>query len=154
MNPDPKKELIRALFIGIAVLLLGYVAFQARNIVLGPRITIDTPTNGQSLESPVVSITGRVRNASAITLNDNPIYIDTTGAFSEKLIAPPGYSIITMSVQDRFGRKKTKSLHLVLNTPEGDTFEMPIINATSTPDTLLEISTSSKLIATSSNQTR
>jgi hypothetical protein len=154
MNPDPKKKLIQGTFVVIAVILLSYVAFQARNIVLGPRITIDTPTDGQSLESPVVSITGRVRNASAITLNDNPIFIDPTGAFREKLIAPPGYSIITMSVQDRFGRKKTKSLRLVLNSPEGDTFEMPIINATSTLDTALEVSTSSELIATSSNQTR
>lgn len=154
MNRDPKTELIRALIIGIVVLLVGYIAFQGRNIVLGPQITIDTPRDGQSLENAVVNITGSVKNASAITLNDNPIYIDTSGFFNEKLIAPPGYSIITMSVQDRFGRKKTELLHVVLKPSASDTFEMPTIDATSTANTVLEISTSSELIATSSNQTR
>lgn len=113
MFNNPRKTLGITLALSIILILGIYVLFQAKNLILGPQITITEPADGVTVSFNVVSIKGIARNISEITLDDSPIFIDTKGVFAEKLIVPPGYSIIKLSAQDRFGRKKTTLLHIV-----------------------------------------
>ncbi len=119
MNNDSlKKHSLFSVFgILFAIIIVGYSAFQAKNLVLGPQVTITEPRNGSSVPHEIVTIRGEARNISAISLNDSPIFITNTGLFEEKLIAPPGYSIMTLRASDRFGRSITRYIHL-MNTEE------------------------------------
>jgi hypothetical protein len=102
-------------FIG-SVLVIGlYSLFQARFIILGPSIKVYSPSNGASLPSPVVTVTGKASNIAFISLNDNPIYVDKNGNWSEKLIAPTGLSIMTVRARDRFGRSTEKQIEVMVN---------------------------------------
>ncbi|MDB5253941.1 MAG: seg [Parcubacteria group bacterium] len=105
---SPKKIAISAFFL----LIILYSLFQGRFIILGPNIQIDSPQNGQRVET-LVTIQGHADNISFISLNDRPIFIDKNGDFSEKWIAPKGVSIITMRARDRFGREKEKQVQVV-----------------------------------------
>ncbi len=99
----------------IVLIIFGYSLFQAKNLIIGPTFTIETPQDGATLGNEVFTVKGVAHNVASITLNDSPIFIDEQGVFEEKLIAPLGYSIIELSVADRFGRRKTEYLHLIQN---------------------------------------
>ncbi len=97
------------------VLLVLYILFQARFLILGPVITIDSPRDGDHVSSNVIIVKGKAQNISYISMNDRPIYIDSNGNWSEKFIAPEGLSIIKLSAKDRFGRETEKILRIVYN---------------------------------------
>lgn len=96
-------------FLGIAL----YSLFEARFLILGPHIDIQTPLHGETLGSPVVTASGNASNIAFLSLNDRQIYTNGDGSWSEKLIAPKGVSIITVRARDRFGRETEKSVHIV-----------------------------------------
>jgi hypothetical protein len=96
----------------IFLLILGYGLFQARNIIIGPKISLATPENGESLSNPLVTIAGLAKNITRISLDDRQIFVDKQGNFSEKLLLPAGYTIIKLAAQDKFGRSTQKLLEL------------------------------------------
>ena len=109
------KKIIRISTLSLGILLIMfYSLFQAKNLILGPRFTIDEPVDGQTLAEEEFTFSGNAHNVASITLNGSPIFIDETGIFKEKLIAPSGYSIMKLEVRDRFGRSKTEYVHLIL----------------------------------------
>lgn len=103
------------LFILFAITLIAYSLFQARFIILGPRISIESPRDGQSVDSAVVNMVGRADNIAYISINDRPIFVDEKGNFNEKLIAQAGLSILTVRARDRFGRETEKAIRVVYN---------------------------------------
>ena len=111
ISVTPKGSLLALFF----VLLIGYSLFQARFIILGPHIAIQTPQNGAHLSDHMVVVSGRAENISFLSLNDRPIYVDEKGLWSEKLIAPEGLSIMTVRAKDRFGRTTEKQVEIMVN---------------------------------------
>ena len=108
------KTYLKFTFIGIfVVVIFGYALFQARNIISGPVIKIQTPENGASLEHSLINIEGVAKNISHISMNDRQIFTDERGAFSEKLLLSYGYNIITIKARDRFGRETKETLKLI-----------------------------------------
>jgi len=100
-----RESIPRLLLLVLLITLSLYGIFQARNLLLGPIITINTPVEEYvSLETAHLTLSGTTRNISNISLNDSPIFITEEGTFSEELVLPPGYTIMTLSGSDRFGR--------------------------------------------------
>ena len=104
-----------AIFAGLLFLILVYTYFQMQSLITGPVISIKTPSNGAVLSDPLVDIEGSAKNISRITMNDRQIFIDESGVFKEKLLLSPGYNIITLQAEDRFGRDTKSTLDLVYN---------------------------------------
>jgi hypothetical protein len=99
----------------LIVFLIGYFLFEARFLILGPQITIDSPRDGEVVNDRVVTITGRAQNAAWVSLNGRQIFTDEEGHWSEKLIVSEGLSIMTVSVRDRFGRTREETVRIILN---------------------------------------
>ena len=97
----------------LAMMILGYALFQARNLIRGPMISIENPQNGSTLVESLISIEGHAENISYISLNDRQIFIDEAGAFKEKLLLSYGYNIMTIKAKDKFGRETQETLELV-----------------------------------------
>ena len=95
--------------------IFGYSYYQTKNIILGPVITVISPQNGSTLAESVITIKGNTKNISHITLNDRQIFVDEGGSFDEKLLLSPGYNIITIRAEDKFGRTTENVLELVYN---------------------------------------
>lgn len=110
-NLSSYLKLVGIVFLAVAI--SGYAIFQARNIILGPIINIDSPKNGATVAQSFVEIEGKTRNISYISMNDNQIFTDDKGVFREKLLLSYGYNIITIRVRDRFNREITKRLELI-----------------------------------------
>ena len=94
----------KILIIGFFVILGLYVVFQGRFIILGPEIIVELPKQGSPVDTGPMTVSGRVKNISYLSLNDGQIYTDNEGYFEEKLIALEGTNIIKITAKDRFGR--------------------------------------------------
>lgn len=96
--------LLFVLSIGAVALLGAYLIFQARFLILGPQITLE-PTHIGRVNQPVVTLRGNARNITRLWLNDRPIFTDRTGRFEEALVLENGYTIATLTAEDRYGRR-------------------------------------------------
>ena len=84
--------------------LCAYIAFQARFLIAGPRITLDIePASVQN--TPTITLSGTARNISSIRLNGRQIFTDESGYFKEALVLENGYTIATITAVDRYGRE-------------------------------------------------
>lgn len=90
---------ILALIVGI----LAYVQFQARNIILGPTISLSNDPSVVQHER-TVTLEGMARNIVKLTLNGKEIHTNERGEFSHLLVLENGYTIMTLRAEDRFGR--------------------------------------------------
>ena len=90
----------------VSILIMMYVVFQARYLIIGPQIVLtDTPTHLQNERQ--IFISGSAFNISRLWLNDRQIYTDAQGNFKEALVLENGYTIATLRAEDRYGRGTT-----------------------------------------------
>lgn len=130
---SPKKTIARFFYGLIGILFVLYILFQAKNLLIGPVILVEEPKDGVTLTYEVVTIKGTAKNVSYIYLDNKQIFVDAEGHFSEKLIAPPGYSIIELSAQDKFGRKTKKIIRIILQKAK---VEIPSLETATTTNSL------------------
>jgi len=110
-----KRLTVTSLFVTMAVLLIGgYGLFEARRLIEGPVITIDSPRDGSATSSMGVIISGTALNISFLTINDQTFYTDKAGHFAELLSIPPGFTVLTVRAVDRFGRRTAKSVSITV----------------------------------------
>ncbi|HRH25791.1 MAG TPA: hypothetical protein PLD99_02495 [Parcubacteria group bacterium] len=102
----------KILIIGFFVILGIYVVFQGRFIIFGPEISIELPKHGSIVDTGPITVSGKVKNISYLSLNDGQIYTDNEGYFEEKLIAQDGTNIIKITAKDRFGRVREKLIEI------------------------------------------
>lgn len=100
----------RIILITLAVAIVGYGLFEARRLIAGPDIVIDSPADGSATSSPLVTVVGTAQNISFLTINDAPSYTDEEGRFVYRFSPPAGYTVVTVGAVDRFGRRASKSI--------------------------------------------
>ena len=94
------------------LLVLMFVIFQARYLIVGPRIVITTaPSGPQNVRT--IEIAGVAYNISRLWLNDRPIFTNATGNFKEAIVLENGYTITTLRAEDRYGRSTKVDTRLV-----------------------------------------
>ena len=104
-----------AIFVLFFLVLGLYALFQARFLVFGPRIFIETHSDGVVVKDSVIILGGRGVNIAWLSLNGRQIFMDEDGRWSEKLIVSTGTSIMTVEAQDRFGRRAVKNISIIFN---------------------------------------
>jgi len=110
---------LKILFYGIMTAGVVYYAhFQSRELVLGPRISFESPESGGVVSESVVTITGSAERIAFIRLNGRQIFTDESGVFKEKLPLLPGHNIMELRATDRFGRITTEKLHITYEREE------------------------------------
>ena len=81
-----------------------YVAYQARFLITGPQITLlDEPDLRQNARAIV--LTGTAVNISRLWLNGRPIFTNPRGQFEAAVILENGYTVTTLTAEDRYGRQ-------------------------------------------------
>jgi len=108
-----QKHLGWILGILIIVVVLGYIGFEIKNVVLGPQITVTSPRNDATVSTSTITITGVAKNIESISLDDSRIVIDEKGNFSEERLLSPGYNALRLDASDKFGAKTEKILEII-----------------------------------------
>ena len=116
-----------------ALLLISYGIFNARNLIIGPTIEIFSPaaTETETAEN-VITVKGRAKNITFISLNERPIFVDPEGLFEEKLLLSPGSNIIEIKARDRFKKETLKTIKIYYK-------QSPVPDGTGQSTTTLEV---------------
>lgn len=93
---------------------LGFVYVNARPYLSGPKIELEAPENYQTFTEPLISVVGTTTRVANLSLNDKPIVITDKGLFSERMLLSPGYNVMELRAEDRFGREVILIRELVL----------------------------------------
>lgn len=96
----------------VLLLMLLFVIFQARFLIVGPQIVITEAPLGPQNERQI-TVSGTAYNISHLWLNDRAIYTDAQGNFKETIVLENGYTIATLRAQDRYGRTTKVERELV-----------------------------------------
>ena len=100
----------RALIVFIVLVVMSYGLFEARKLLEGPEITIESPADGSATSTTAVTVVGTAQNISFLTINDAPSYTDEAGKFVYRFSPPAGYTVVTVAAVDRFGRRASKTI--------------------------------------------
>jgi len=65
-------------------------------------------------DSSLAVVKGNAMKATYLSLNGREIFIDKDGNFSESISVLPGFSIITLDAQDKFGKTAEKKFEIVV----------------------------------------
>jgi hypothetical protein len=110
-----ERKIIKFVSLGIVVaIFVLFSLYQSRNIILGPKVTITKPQDGETMNESLTMIVGDTRNISEIKLNGRNIFVNEKGEFEEKILLSYGYNTVTLEAKDRFNRTTLKKLELVL----------------------------------------
>ncbi len=96
---------------GLILLFYGYI--QGRNLIFGPELIINSPINGETLPSSLVTIEGSAKNVAFLTLNGRRIFVDEHGKLEEQLLLSYGHTIISLKGKDKFGSEKEVTIEVV-----------------------------------------
>lgn len=99
--------------IGLIASSIFLVIFNMKDVLFGAPIAVHTASDGSSVSDVVLPVSGTTSHAKLVTINGRSVSVDRTGAFADEVILSPGYNVVEVAVVDRFGKEKTKTLHIV-----------------------------------------
>ena len=91
---------------GLIVLFIGFLLFQYRSAFIAPPLSISSPKEGATV-SQEVTVVGKTGNESTVTVNNQPVSLDSAGAFTKHLSLFPGKTQIIIKAKNRFGKETT-----------------------------------------------
>lgn len=110
---DLRKQLEIYFIVTLVVISLLYGGWRAYPLIIGPRITIISPKDGDTVSAGTFTVSGRVSHVKNIELQGRPIPIDKDGNFSEILVAQPPETIITLYATDFYDKSITKVMRVL-----------------------------------------
>lgn len=93
--------IILLLFLG----LLGYLGFQYRHAFLNPPLDVSSPKQNAVLTSQTITIQGTSDPSNTVLVNNEPVSLDTNGAFKKSIDVFPGKTTITIKAVNTFGKE-------------------------------------------------
>ncbi len=99
-------------FCAILVVLMFYLHHQAQSLIDGPELSLNE-TLDLVQHTRTVTLQGDAKNIVSIHLNGKEIYTDEDGHFSRSLVLEDGYTIMTLTAKDRFGRSTSLTKEFV-----------------------------------------
>ncbi|MFZ3011688.1 MAG: hypothetical protein WA060_01660 [Minisyncoccia bacterium] len=113
MIEDGKKIVKIAGFSVFFILIILYAIFISKDLIFGIKIREVNLSDGTVFTENIVKLTGNAKNAIKLTLNGREISIDQEGNFGETIALLPGYNIVTIKAEDKFGYVDEKNYKLI-----------------------------------------
>jgi hypothetical protein len=114
ISKDLKKILKISLPLLLIIIIGSYTYYKTKDLLKGVALEIHGVSDGESFDNPLVTLTGNAKNATELTMNGRKIFIDKSANFEEKILLIPGYNILAIKAEDKFGKKVEKDYQLTL----------------------------------------
>jgi hypothetical protein len=96
--------------IAAAAIVVGYSFYAALPYLMGPGLSVTERT-----DRGLTTVSGRTARVSYLSIDGLPVPLQEDGSFTAVRAYPSGYTDITVSVKDRFGRMLEKHLAFTNN---------------------------------------
>lgn len=106
---DLKKTFNVFLILGLFLFMGIYTALNTKLLVRGVALEISGIEDGKIYEAGYLDIEGNARRSVRLLVNGRDVSVNQGGEFYDVLVLLPGYNIVTITAEDRFGKitKKT-----------------------------------------------
>jgi len=101
-------------------LILVYLGFEVREILVPPQIEILNPGDGFSTDQAIVSITGRVFERADVLINGEKVLLDKNGTFIADIDLEQGMNLITIEAKKRYSKISTVHRRIILENEISD----------------------------------
>jgi len=101
---SPKLTFFAGLAVA-AISLLGYLIFQFVRFNSPPRLTVESPKEGQEIKGATVPVFGSTDLDAKVTVNNQPVLVDTDGKFSVSLEVLQQTSEVVVKAVGRSGKE-------------------------------------------------
>jgi hypothetical protein len=118
MTSDAKKIVKITGFSVFFIIIIVYAFFVSKDLIFGVKIKNVNLADGAIFTENIVKVTGNAKNAINLILNGREISINEQGDFEETIVLLPGYNIINLKAQDKFGRIDEKNYKLMYTQPK------------------------------------
>jgi len=109
------KFLLKVILIGVLfVFIIGYSYYKTKDLIGGVKLTVAGIEHGETVSNPLIELSGTARRAIHVRINGREIFIDSEGIFRDSLLLLPGYNIITIEAQNKFGKEVQKTFEVFL----------------------------------------
>jgi hypothetical protein len=115
----------------LAVILGGYVVWQARLVRIPPPLTIETPTEGQVSDRPTVQVVGITIPEATVTINGRSAAVDPEGRFALSIDVRRGTTAIVIVARRRRGSETQVVRNVVYGEALLETPSFPTATSTS-----------------------
>ena len=99
--PKIIRNIILVIVIGAFFVFLG---FRVRAIIAPPQLIITNPEPGQVIDNTRVEVIGSTESEVRIFVNNQEVFGDNNGAFSEIINLKQGINTIIVTAKKRYGR--------------------------------------------------
>jgi hypothetical protein len=113
MTTSFKKLVKIAGFATFFILIIIYAFFRSRDLIFGVKIKNVNSVDGAMVKANVINLTGNAKNAIHVVLDGREVSVDQGGNFNETIALLPGYNIINIKAQDKFGYTDEKNYKLM-----------------------------------------
>ena len=110
---DIRKKIEIVTIISLIVVSFIYGIIKAYPLLIGPRISVYYPQDGDTVPRTIFELSGKVSRVKEITVNGRPIPIGTDGHFTEIMVAQSPYTILVLHATDFYGKSTSKILRVV-----------------------------------------
>jgi len=109
------KRYIKVFLVGGGLLVVGlYFAYQLRDWILVPYLSVDVPADGALLKGPDVVVEGNTMPGVRLTVNRVSAYNEENGHFRTILLLPAGLHTIEVVAENRFRRVRRVMRQVVI----------------------------------------
>jgi len=99
------KLLTKLFFALVSLIILFYFAFQLNYLLGDPKLVVTNPENDIITEIKELSVTGLTQADNKVYINENELFVDSNGGFSEVVPLQPGLNTIKIIAKNRLNKE-------------------------------------------------
>lgn len=104
------KILWRKIYSIIFLFIFAYIIYATKQVWLPSKIVVEKWQKWNIVYNQDFQLSGTMRNANSLQINDHLTKINKNGDFKEQLLLQEGYNKISIAGTSRFGKKDSKDL--------------------------------------------
>lgn len=107
------KVLTVSLAILFVVATVGYLVWQVVSIDRTPNLSVDEPKDRQIVRGAAVTVAGKTDPGIAVTINDQPVFVDGEGRFKTQVSVGAGPKELVFVAKNKFDKSVTKTVSVI-----------------------------------------
>ncbi|MDQ5949895.1 MAG: hypothetical protein QG563_402 [Patescibacteria group bacterium] len=120
-----KKILLTTIGIGLFVVIGIYTVMKMKDVIWGVNVTVRGVIDGETVTEPKITLEGNARNIEVLTINDRVVGVSEDGEFRDSLILSPGYNVVSIKGDDKFGKHISQQYRVVYKKDPSTALSIP-----------------------------
>ena len=120
-----KKILLTTIGIGLFVVIGIYTVMKMKDVIWGVQVTVRGVIDGETVTEPKITLEGNARNIEVLTINDRVVGGSEDGEFRDSLILSPGYNVVSIKGDDKFGKHISQQYRVVYKKDPSTALSIP-----------------------------